>query len=568
MAGMRNLSATVLGHHLVVAAAFVSVAFAQAPSGEPQVEVSRHLAQAQVHLDQEEYSEAKESLERAIAIHASIPGAYYQLGLANWHLQNIAQARQAFLRELEFEPPDAHSLYYLGRIALMDANTAKAVQYFERVLTIGTVMDVRQRLASGYLQLGRLKAAVNLLEDTVGRWPEQGASHYLLGRAYQRLGRSEEARLEFDLAERWKRKHQGEVQDLVNLRMLLRDGRMAEAARQARALASSGDPEVLFGTAVALGRHGAHKEGLPLLLDVVKARPRHAEAFYNLALAQVSLGKRDDALSALDQAIDCRPEFYEARLLLGNLLAQDGDFEASIPHLRRAFLIRPENAKVAALLGLQYMQGRYYTDAVDTLRRAVELDPGNADLRGLLVEAHFRNHDFERAVDEARKALTDFPDQPNSHYHVARQLENIGDFAEAREHASKALEIEPSFTEARRLLAEMVLRLGDAEGSLAHFRQALAENPTSGQILAGLGKALIQLKRYEEAASAMEAAVEIEPDLASLRLNLSQAYRGLGLMENAKREAALFAALNKKRAAEQDQDVARTYVAQESYGSR
>ncbi len=552
-----------LGRHLVIAVTFVLSVFAQVPSGEQQANVKTHLAQAQVHLDREEYSAAKNELEKALAIHANIPGAFYQLGLSHWHLRNMARARAAFLRELEFEPPDAHSLYYLGRIALGDADTAKAVKYFERVLSIGTVMDVRQRLASGYLRLGRVDAAVRLLEETVGRWPERGESHYLLGRAYQRLGRTEEARFEFELAERWKRRHQSEIRDLVGLRVLLRDGKRHEAVEKAHALASSGDPEVLFSTAVALGRSGFHKEALPLLRDVVDARPRHAEAFYNLARAQLSLGERDDALSALREAIDCRPEFYEARLLLGNLHAQDGDFEASIPHLRTAVRMRPDNAKAAALLGLQYMQGRYYTDAVDTLRTVVEIDPGNVDLRGLLVDAHYRNHDFERAVDVARMALADFPDRPNSHYQVAWQLENIGEFAEARKHAARALEIAPEFTEARQLLAETVLRLGDAEGSLAHFRQALVEDPTSGPTHAGLGKALVQLKRYEEAVSAMETAVEIEPRLASLRLSLSQAYRALGRMEEARREAALFAELNKRRAAERDRDVARTYRSQE-----
>ena len=541
---------------------------AQGPPGDRQAAVNRHLAQAQVHLDQERYSPAKEELEQAIAIHANIPGAYYQLGLANWHLREMEEARAAFQRELEFEPPDAYSLYYLGRIALSGGDTAEAVEYFERVVSIGTVMDVRQRLASGYLRLGRIDAAVRLLEETVRRWPEQGESHYLLGRAYQRQGRTEAARFEFDLAERWKNKLHGEIQDLVELRVLLRDGKLQEATASARALAESGDPEVLFSTAVALGRHGLHKEALPLLSKVVDARPRHAEAFYNMALAEVSLGQRDGAVKALEAAIDRRPEFYEARLLAGNLLAQRGDFEGAIPHLRTAFRVRPDNAKLAALLGLQYMQGRYYADAVGIIRRAVELDPAASDLRGLLVDAHYRNHDFERALEEARNALADFPDRPNSHYQVAWQLENMGRFAEARQHALGALEIDPDFSEARRLLAEMVLRLGDAEGSLPHFRRALASDPGSGQAHAGLGKALIQLKRYQEAATAMEAAVKVAPELASLRLSLSQAYRALGRTEDARREAATFAELNKKRAAERDRDVERSYKEQQNSGGR
>ncbi len=539
-------------------------AIAQRPPTDTQQAINRSLAQAQVYLDQERYGLAKSELQQAVSIHENIPGAYYQLGLAHWHLGELSEAKAAFERELGFEPPDAYSLYYLGRIALTEGNIAAAVERFEGVIAIGTVMDVRQRLASGYLSVRRTEEAVVLLEETVARWPEQGDSHYLLGRAYQRLGRTAEARSEFELAEHWKNKLHTEIQDLVDLRVLLQEKKPIEAAAKAKALLKAGDPEVVFGAAVALGRHGIHEEALPLLRQVVEARPKHAEAFYNMALAHVSLGKPGEAVSALGQAIELRPEFYEARLLLGNLLVQRGDSEASIPHLRAALGIRPANPKLAAFLGLQYMQGRFYDDAVEILRSAAELDHGDPFVRGLLVDAHYRNHDFERAVSEARKALSDFPDLPNSHYQVAWQLENMGEFAEAREHLAEALRLDSSFTEARRLLAEILLRLGDAEGSIPHFREALAQDPKSPQAYGGLGKALIQLKRYDEAASAMEAAIAIGPDLPSIRLNLSHAYRALGRMDEAKREAAIFVTLNKKQANERDQDTERTYSQGES----
>ena len=544
----------------LLAAALAAIPGAgQDPVAEHQAAVSRHLQQAQVYLDQEKYSLAKEELRQAISIHANIPGAYYQLGLAHWHLRELAEAKEALQKELGFGPPDAFSLYYLGRIALSEGNTEDAIGHFERVVEIGTVLDVRRRLASSYLSVGRVDDAVALLEETVRRWPERGEIHYLLGRAYQRLGRADAARFEFELAEHWKGKLHSEIQDLVELRMLLQDKKLPEAAAKARELARSGDPEVLFSTAIALGLHGYHAEALPLLRQVVQARPHHAEAFYNIALAHVRLDRPGEAVSSLDSAVELRPEFYEARLLLGNLLAQGGDPEGAIPHLRAALRARPDNPKLAAFLGLQYMQGRYYGDAVEVLREAVEMDPGDADLRGLLVDARYRNHDFERALEEARAALAAFPDSPQSHYQVAWQLENMGRFGEARPHLENALRLDPAFGEARRMLGEIVLRLGDADGSLAHFREAIGQEPRSAHAYAGLGKALIQLKRYEDAASAMETAITIDPELASLRLSLSHAYRSLGRLDDAKHEAALFADLNRKRAEERDRDVERTY---------
>lgn len=548
----------------------VAVVAALAPllllAEDPQVSVKRHLEQAQVHLDAERYRLVVTELDQALAIHARIPGAYYQLGLAHWHLGNHAEAREAFQKELEFEPPDAYSLYYLGRIGLTDGNPEEAIRYFERALGIGTILDVRRRLASGYLSVGRIEDATALLEETVQRWPEQGDSHYLLGRAYQRQGRTAEARREFDLAERWKNKLQNHIRDLVDLRVLLENKKLFEASAKAKALAASGDPDVMLSAATALGRSGFHQEALPVLRRVVEARPRYAEAFYNMALAHVSLEQPQRAVSPLRQAVELRPEFYEAQVLLANLLVEGGQQEAAIPHLRTAVRLRPNHAKLAAFLGLQYLHGRFYQDAVGILRTAVDLEPANADLRFLLVDAHYKNHDFERALEVAREAANDFPDLANSHYQVAWQLENMGQFAEAEGFLERALELDPQFTEASRLLGEVLLRLGDAEGSLGPFRRALAQDPQSAHAYAGLGKALVQLKRYEETVRAMERAIEIDSELASLHLHLSQAYRALGRTEEAKREAETFTRLNRLRAAKRDQDVERTYDPQQEQG--
>ena len=552
----RVAAATRTGAILLLAALAVATVAAQ----DRREELGRHLEQAQIHLDAERYPQVVEALQRALAIRADVPGAHYQLGLAHWHLGELEPARRAFRKELEFEPPDAYSLYYLGRIALAGGDTAEAVRHFERVLEIGTIADVRQRLSSGFLRLGRVDEAVSLLEETVRRWPEQSETHYLLGRAYQRQGRSAEARHEFDLAERWKNKVHAEIQGLIELRMLLTENKLFDAGAKARSLASSGDPDIMLSTAIALGGRGFHGEALPILRRVVEAQPRYAEAHYNLGLAQASLKRPAEAVPSLVRAVELRPELYEARLLLGNLLVQLGDSEAAIPHLRAAVAIRPDNPKVAAFLGLQYLQGRYYGEAVEILRKAATVDPSDPDLRFLLVDAHHKNHDFERALEAARDALSAFPGLANSHFQVGWQLENMGQFAEAKEHFAAALALDSGFTESRRLLGEMELRLGNAEDSLPHFRTVLEQQPASAEAYASLGKALIQLKRYGETIREMEKGIGVDPELASLRLYLSQAYRAEGRMDEAKREAAVFAKLNRKRALERDRNVEREYV--------
>src|SRR5437588_9016152 len=173
---------------LAGAGAFLVCTTLAQPTPSPNLQV--HLQAAQADLDSEKYPEAVRELRAAIAIHPEIRGAYYQLGFALFQLNNFKEAEQAFTKELDFQPPDAYSLYYLGRIRADAGQREQSISFFEKSLDAGDVLDVRQRLGSAYLALGRLDGAISFLEASVRTRPEDGSLHYLLGRAYGQKGRT------------------------------------------------------------------------------------------------------------------------------------------------------------------------------------------------------------------------------------------------------------------------------------------------------------------------------------------------------------------------------------------
>jgi tetratricopeptide (TPR) repeat protein len=109
------------------------------------------------------------------------------------------------------------------------------------------------------------------------------------------------------------------------------------------------------------------------------------------------------------------------------------------------------------------------------------------------------------------------------------------------------------------MLGDVLFKLGKPDESIANFRQALAADDKLAEARAGIGRALIQMKRYSEAAAEMERAIQSDGRLASLHLYLSQAYRALGRPDDAKREVEVFNRLNAERAAARDKDVERKY---------
>jgi tetratricopeptide (TPR) repeat protein len=545
---LRRLAGTVL---LVVGTALAQ------PTASPDLQ--QHLKAAQTDLDAEKYSAAVGELRAAIAIHPEIRGAYYQLGFALFQLQSFKEAETAFTKELDFQPPDPYSLYYLGRIRADRGQREQSISFFEKSLGAAEVLDVRQRLGSTYLALGRLDGAIHFLEASVRTRPEDGSLHYLLARAYRQKGRTAEAKTEFDAAARWKGKFRSDMISLTGLRRALAANNQADAIAKTRELSSSSDSDILLASATALGQAGLHQEAIPFLNKTIGLNPRIPEAHYDLARAYIALNNRPGAIPELGKAVEINPGFYEAQLLLGTLLVDEGQSDGAIKHLRAAVDARADNPRLLTMLGLQYYQRNYFADAIDVLKRAAALEPENPEPRYLLIQAYYRNLEYERALSLAQDTVSRFPDRALSHYHLGEQLNNFSRLAEAKQQLDLALAKDSGLVEAHAVLGDVLFKMGQADGSITQFRQALAADPKLMDAHAGLGKALIQLKRYPEAAGAMEEAIKIDPKLASIHLYLSQAYRALGRADDAKKEAAVFSGLNQERANARDQEGDRKY---------
>jgi tetratricopeptide (TPR) repeat protein len=522
-------------------------------------ELDRQLRQAQADLDAEKYAEAARELRAAIAIQPELRGAYYQLGFALFQLSDFQPAEQAFTKELEFQPPDPYSLYYLGRIRAEHGQRAAAISFYTKSIDAGEVLDVRQRLGSSYLAEGHLDEAIQFLETSVTLRPEDGGLHYLLGRAYKQKGAGAKSKLEFEAAARWKAKFRNEMVALTTLRNDLRTNNQSDAEARSKELFASGDSDILLASATALGQAGLHSEAIPFLQKALSIHSELPEAHYDLGRAYLALNKLDEARSELLKATEMKPGFYEAELLLGTMLADAGDGAESIKHLRAAVQLRPNKPQLLMLLGLQYYQQNYFVDSIDVLKQAISADPQNLDPQFLLIEAYYRNLEYEHALTLAQQVVARFPGNALSHYHLGAQLNNFSRLAESKVELERALSLDPKLVEAQAMLGDVLFKMGQPDESVTYFRRVLAADPKSMEAHAGLGKALIQLKRYPEAASAMEKAIQIDSKLASLHLYLSQAYRALGRGDDAKKEAALFSRLNQERANAKDREKDRKY---------
>jgi Flp pilus assembly protein TadD len=180
---------------------------------------------------------------------------------------------------------------------------------------------VMNRLATKYLQAGRVDDAIAQLRRAIAARPADAEAHSNLGTALQARGQGADALRELQEAARLK---PGDATVRFNLgNGFYAAGRLDEAVREfTRAVAL--DPEnadAHFNLAMIVGPAGRVGDAISHLQRVVEIDPQRADAYRNLAMALGLQGRLDEARARALTAQRLAPESPEVRQLLSQLAA-------------------------------------------------------------------------------------------------------------------------------------------------------------------------------------------------------------------------------------------------------
>ncbi len=193
------------------------------------------------------------------------------------------------------------------------------------------------------------------------------------------------------------------------------------------------------------------------------------------------------ALTRLEEAQELDPGAFEPRLRRVKVALDAGDLELAAASLSELKGMEPGNPEVLiAEASLLQRQGRG-REALDLMQSAAERRPSAVVL-----------------------------------YNAASVAYRLGDVAAARRHLDLLLERAPHYFSGRFLLAQIELLSGSADRAAALYEE-LAQRAPSLLVLSNLGLAHCLLGRYDAAAEAYRAALELAPDHAGSTLNLADA---------------------------------------------
>ncbi|HFE52480.1 MAG TPA: tetratricopeptide repeat protein [Bacteroidetes bacterium] len=161
--------------------------------------------------------------------------------------------------------------------------------------------------------------------------------------------------------------------------------------------------------------------------------------------------------------------------------------------------------------------------------QAAQLNPDDPDPTYLLAASRAR-------VESLRKLVEADPRDFETRLRLGVLYLGLGKIAEAEKQLQEALRLDPGSAEAHANLATVLLAKGQGEKALAELGKARKLDPKLSLVYYNLGFALVQVRKdYQAAVQAWERAVQLDPTYEPAHYNLGLALLSLGRREEAAR---------------------------------
>ena len=249
---------------------------------------------------------------------------------------------------------------------------------------------------------------------------------------------------------------------------------------------------------------GIYRDKITFYSHIVSLNPRAHSIYRDLANALIDAGRPAEALAASRVAVELSPESADAHVILG-----------------------------ASFLGLGRLD-----EAEEGFRQALELDPDHKYARYNVAEIRRAQGRFTQSIDSYVAVLGTYPDFAPAHAGMGEALFRLGRYQQAVESLGKAMALGPLPIGRLYMLAEGLRRQQRLEEAVAAYRAVLEIDPEYDSAHAGIGYALFQLERYEEALESMARSISFRPgspDGADRHVVMGRASLELGRMEAAAR---------------------------------
>ena len=231
-----------------------------------------------------------------------------------------------------------------------------------------------------------------------------------------------------------------------------------------------------------------------------------------LGVTRYRMNQMDAALTAFQSAIECDPKLVTAHLALAEAYGVRGNEAHALAALERLLAMDPNHPVALRHVTNVYLRNESNDKAVPLLERLLKADENDLEVRIDLAAAYAATGNRSGAEREYREALRRKPDSASALTGLANLSLKSGADEEAISYLMKAVSIAPNAFEPRFLLGSVYNRLG----------------------------------QFQEAESALQAALRLGGEGPEVYYHLARTYAGLDRQEDRRKALARFNELTKQ----------------------
>lgn len=298
---------------------------------------------------------------------------------------------------------------------------------------------------------------------------------------------------------------------------------------------SQNDPKTRLYNAVAQANDGNNGEGLERLEALLRAEPPSTpEPYLALGRAYLHRGDNSAAVQWFKTALKRAPDNRPALQALGPALIAMNQDDQALEALKQAVRVYPDDDMLLTNLGNVYLRKNMAAEAHAALDRAIAANPELPDAFNLLGLLAVNEANKIAAESSFREAIRLQPDHAEAQTNLGTLLTGKHELAEARFHFLQAIRADPGSAPAHHGLGLLLILEGSIAEAAAELREAVRLQPGSAQNHGDLADLLATQGAAPEAAEQYRQVLRLKPDQSDAQLGL-----GIALQQQHKIDEAV-----------------------------
>jgi tetratricopeptide (TPR) repeat protein len=276
----------------------------------------------------------------------------------------------------------------------------KSMPFLKIILSMSAIAVLLPLSVLSWRQAGFWRDDITLFKHATAVIPDNWWAYQLLGNAFARQGRYEEAENSYKESLRIMPETVEVTNDLGSA--LLAQGKLEETIELYKKtlpeLPDIGrDPLSMIPNTVTPPKPETSK--MDALIRC------YTKGHFNMAEAFSRLGRDDDAIKHYAEAIRIKPDYLIARQALAKALILQGRADFAIEQLEKCLQLAPDSAELHATIAYPLMLKGRYDEAIAHVREVMRRQPNSADAYHMLGTVYQRQGKSPDAIEAFNKAI-------------------------------------------------------------------------------------------------------------------------------------------------------------------